>query len=49
MLKTEILLYNELTELIYSKVAYYTMLVSKRNDSRIAPFATLFPQTHTRH
>ncbi len=40
MLKTEILLYSELTELIYSKIAYCTVLVSK---------PTLIPQTRTRH
>ncbi len=32
MSKTEIFLYNELTELIYSKIAYYTALVRKRNE-----------------
>ncbi len=49
MSKTEIFLYNELTELIYSKIVYGTVLVSKRNDFCIAPLATLGPQTRTRH
>ncbi len=49
MSKTEICLYNELTELIYSKIAYSTVLVSRRNDLCVAPLAALAPQTRTRH
>ncbi len=44
MLKTEILLYNELTKLMYSKTVYCTVLVRKRNNSCVAPLATLVPQ-----
>ncbi len=42
MSNTEILLCIELTELIYSEIAYCTVLVSKRNDSCVALLVTLF-------
>ncbi len=38
-----------LTELVYSKIAHCTVLVSKGNDSYVAPLAALIPQTCTRH
>ncbi len=44
MSKTEIYLYNELTELIYSKIAYCTVLESKQNNSSVALCAMLVPQ-----
>ncbi len=47
MSKTEILLYNEFTELIYGKIAYCTELVGKQNDLCVAPLAMLVPQNHT--
>ncbi len=42
-------IYNKLTELIYNKIAFCTVLVSKQNDLCSAPLATLVPQTRTRH
>ncbi len=37
MSKTEILLYKEFTEVVYSKIEYCTVLASKRNEACVAP------------